>query len=108
MIELYYKDILLGTLKKEQQKYIYTSSDTENLATINYFLIDYLPISNSKNRIFEKLPDPFATMYKEIKLRPDLIAKADIKNEDDEYEVLYKYAGIKQGNVEYSIKQKNT
>ena len=40
MIELYFKDILLGTLDKKG-KYIYNSSFSEKLATNSYFLIEY-------------------------------------------------------------------
>ena len=105
MIELYYKDILLGTLEKKD-KYIYNSSFSEKLATNSYFLIEYFNLCNSKQKEFDTLPEPFARMYQDIMQRDDIKSMADIKESDSEYEVLYKFAGIRQSDVEYNLKQK--
>ena len=105
MIELYYKDILLGTLEKKD-KHIYNSSFSEKLATNSYFLIEYFNLCNSRQREFDTLPEPFARIYRDIMQRDDIKSMADIKESDSEYEVLYKFAGIRQSNVEYNLKQK--
>ena len=107
MIELYFKNILLGTLNKKD-KYIYNSSVSEKLATNNYFLVEYFGLCGSKQKEFDALPEPFARMYQDIMQRDDIKSMANIKDNDSEYDVLYNSTGIKQSDVEYNLKQKNT
>lgn len=106
-IQLFYKDFLLGELDFCNGKYIYNSSEFEQVALKKYKGILNYNLTNSENLESEKIFDVFnyyfVSRIKKIKKLCELIK---ITDKDNDYNILLKYAQLKQDTIGYHIKIK--
>ena len=103
-IELYYKDLLLGYLTKENDlyKFLLNSSDFDIFKN-KYFEGKLFPIK--ENQVSPILFPFFQKTIKNIKNRLDIILLANISQNDNDFIVLYKYASLTQNTFGYHLKQ---
>lgn len=107
-IQVFYKEFLLGELEYLNEKYIYNSSEFEQIAIKRYKGIINYNLENSNNLESEKIFDffdyYFISRIKKIKKLCDILK---ISTEDNDYIVLFKYAQLKQDSIGYHIKIKD-
>ena len=104
-IALYYKDLLLGCLIKENDlyKFILNSKDFDIFKN-KYFEGKLFPFKE-KIQVSPILFPFFQKIIKNIKKRLDIILLANISQNDNDFIALYKYASITQNTFGYHLKQ---
>ena len=107
MIELYFKRHKLGTLKYENNKYIYNSNPEGEKGAKEFasYILLY-GLENSVDLTSDELWKVFADMLSNIKLRKDILNHIGATDTDTDFEILYKYAGIPQVDFGFHILRK--
>jgi len=89
------KEIELGFLVKEQSDFIFIANESNiKLAYKKYPLLMRMFTLNEKGKKdYKFLPYPFS-LVRDSFLRSDIIIKADLKEDDDDFVKLFKVAGL--------------
>lgn len=98
----------LGYLKRIGNKYAFVSnaSEIKNAKQSYPFDMKLFKLCDSGAMSFDNIPYPFSE-YLSCCDRPDIKDKAGIVDTDDEFEKLYKIAGLEIERVHFTIKQYN-
>lgn len=103
-ISLNIEDIELGYLLKRDGKYLFCANGDEVNIAYKRFPLDMLLFKlNSKGmQVYESIPYPFSA-FLPGSFREDLMTKAGIKNDDSDYDRLYKLATLRMIRENFEI-----
>lgn len=108
-IQLFYKELLLGELEFLNGKYIYNSSSFEQSALKKYKGIVNYNLKNSKNLESDKLFDFFNNYFvNKIRKNKKICNIINFSNEDNDFDILLKYANFRQDEIGFHLKISKT
>ncbi len=92
-----YKEFALGRLDKKGNIYIYNSNvEGETRAMSTFFVLEHYPLLHSKKKMSDNIFPFFRQIVDDILAREDLRKEAKITAQDDDYNILSKYATLNQ------------
>ena len=106
---VYYNQNLLGKLEKKEGCFVYNVAEGEGQVVKKYMLefSEYGDLVGAKNLKSKKLFDFFSEVCNQIRKRTDLKVLAKISDDDDDFDVLSKYATLTQFNQKFHFAIEN-
>ncbi len=100
-------ECLLGNLIAGNNKYYFTANPDGIATAREKHSLEMLLFTLNDNGMaeYDGIPEPFANFLNAVD-RKDLIKLADIKDDDGDYEKLYKLAGLRLKPAPFTIKRK--
>lgn len=100
---LCFKQLQLGELSYQNGVYQYNSNVNDEKKFENYLNFANYKLFASRGRTSRTLEEPFATIVKDIRLRPDLLGLCLLTSNSSDFEVLCEYAKTNQFNQGYHL-----
>lgn len=102
-IILCFNELQLGVLTFENNIYRYTSNQSEETLFKEYANSKFYKLFSSVDREGKTLFEPFATIVKDIRQRPDLLELCSLASNSSDFEVLCEYAKTNQFDQGYHL-----
>lgn len=105
-IYLSFADIDLGYLQQNGQncEFVAYEQNILNLENENPMVMQFFKLNKTGSKQYLSIPEPFSR-FLISNSRKDLFEKADIKEEDGQFEKLYKLAGLNMMDINFKIHQ---
>lgn len=100
---LCFKQLQLGELSYQNGVYQYNSNVNDEKKFENYLNFANYKLFASRGRTSRTLEEPFATIVKDIRLRPDLLELCSLTSNSSDFEILCEYAKTNQFNQGYHL-----
>lgn len=100
---LCFKDIRLGVLTFDGEKFCYNSIDEGEKQFSQFLTSKAYKLFGSKELEQNQLFEPFSSIVKNLRERSDLIKKCGADKNDCDFELLCAYAHLKQDRFGYNL-----
>lgn len=100
---LCFKQLQLGELSYQNGVYQYNSNVNDEKKFENYLNFANYKLFASRGRTSRTLEEPFVTIVKDIKQRPDLLELCLLTSNSSDFEILCEYAKTNQFNQGYHL-----